>query len=173
MRFGLIFLVLAGAVAVVGVSGSLAGSSPDNDGDGVFNLVDNCVNAGNPPSGGATEPQQDFDLDGFGQQCDADYDNSGGTVNVTDFNFFISCFNASAALGNPFPVVGSSAGVDCNNMDMDSTGTINTTDFNFFIGLFNAGTVGESGLPCASLGDPNSPNMTGRNACFFDPTPND
>lgn len=172
MRFGLISVALAGAVALVAAGGSIAGSSPDNDGDGVFNLVDNCVNEANPSTAGPTEPQNDFDLDGFGQQCDADYDNTGGTVNVTDFNFFIGCFNASQAIpGNP--VVGSSGGIDCNAMDHDSTGTINVTDFNFFIAAFNNGSNFESGLPCAIEGDAQSPNMTGRNPCTYDPTPND
>ena len=172
MRFGLISLALAGAIALIGAGGSIAGSTPDTDGDGVFNLVDNCVHVPNAPAGGPGEPQLDFDGDGFGNQCDGDFNNSGGTVNTTDFNIFTPCNAMALAAGFPFPVTGSVAGIDCNNVDMDGSGTINTTDFNFLTPLLSIGVNGESGLPCAKY-DINAPNMTGRNICEFDPTPND
>jgi YVTN family beta-propeller protein len=51
--------------------------SPDTDGDGVPDAVDNCVSAANGPSG--TEPgqegQENFDGDALGDVCDADDDN--------------------------------------------------------------------------------------------------
>ena len=40
----------------------------DQDGDGVPDISDNCRNASNPG-------QQDYDGDGFGNQCDADFNN--------------------------------------------------------------------------------------------------
>ena len=57
-------------------------TSDDVDGDGVTDFTDNCVFKANPS-------QQDFDNDGFGTACDADYNNDC-TVNFQDVSIFVS-----------------------------------------------------------------------------------
>ena len=52
-------------------------SGPDTDGDGIQDPIDNCRLTANPL-------QQDANLDGFGNICDADINNSG-TVTTADF----------------------------------------------------------------------------------------
>jgi len=167
MRLGLISLALASAMAMAFAGGSIAGTTPDTDGDGVFNLVDNCKANPNPGIP-ATSPQYDFDKDGFGNICDGDF-NQTATVNTTDFGLFFTCFTTPGnATG---PVTGSAGGRDCRNMDMNGTNTINTADFGLFFATFNK-PMPESGLPCANP-SPLAPNMTGRLPCTYDPTPND
>jgi hypothetical protein len=53
----------------------------DNDADGTFDQIDNCLNVVNPD-------QRDTDADGFGNLCDADLDNSGfvDSVDLVLFN---------------------------------------------------------------------------------------
>lgn len=87
-----------GATIAVGIAlalpigvGTLAGSNPDTDGDGVFDLVDNCVEVFNPAPAGTntSDMQTDTDQDGFGNHCDCDYTNNG-LVNSQDFLSFCS-----------------------------------------------------------------------------------
>ena len=54
---------------------------PDNDGDGIVDAFDNCVNAANGPS--SPNPQRDTNGDGFGNVCDADLNNDN-VVNFSD-----------------------------------------------------------------------------------------
>lgn len=166
MRFGVISLALAGALAMAVAGGTIAGTNPDTDADGVFDVVDNCLEDANPPMVGTnlTDLQTDYDRDGFGNTCDSDFNNSG-TVNGTDFGFFFGCFNIS-------PIDQAPSGVNCQNMDYNDTGTVNGTDFGFFFGDFISTILGPSNLACA-LTAGGSPNLTGRSACEFDPTPND
>jgi hypothetical protein len=53
-----------------GSFGFSASSSPDSDGDGVSDAVDNCINQPNPD-------QLDRDVDGLGNVCDSDDDGDG------------------------------------------------------------------------------------------------
>ena len=90
MKFGGLSLTLgaAGALALMIVGGSLsttAGSNPDQDHDGVVDLVDNCLGVNNPVNDQGYQP--DCDFDGFGDECDGDLTNDG-LVNVPDFNEF-------------------------------------------------------------------------------------
>ncbi len=103
--------------------------APDTDGDGIQDPIDNCRLTANPL-------QQDANLDGYGNICDADINNSG-TVTTADFGLLRS-------------VLGQSAGFSATAAasDMNSSGTVTTADF----GLLRArlGTApGPSGLACA------------------------
>ena len=53
-----------------------AGLSPDTDGDGVFDVDDNCLDLANASQG-------DADTDGFGQVCACDL-NDGGVCSTPD-----------------------------------------------------------------------------------------
>jgi hypothetical protein len=63
----------------------------DSDGDGVPDVRDDCTDVPDPA-------QADVDLDGYGNACDADYDENG-TVGIGDFSIFAAAFGASA--GDP------------------------------------------------------------------------
>ncbi len=62
--------------------------TPDTDGDGVVDTQDNCTLVANAD-------QRDTDADNFGNVCDADLDNSGGNVNLTDFSLFRIAFGSA------------------------------------------------------------------------------
>ncbi len=101
----------------------------DTDGDGIQDPIDNCRLTANPL-------QQDANLDGFGNICDADINNSG-TVTTADFGVLRSVLGQSAS----FSPTAAAA-------DMNGSGTVTTADF----GLLRArlGTApGPSGLACA------------------------
>jgi hypothetical protein len=59
----------------------------DGDGDGVPNVVDNCVTVLNPG-------QEDSDGDLCGNQCDADY-NQDSLISILDFGTFQTCFTGA------------------------------------------------------------------------------
>ncbi|MCH2222109.1 MAG: thrombospondin type 3 repeat-containing protein [Dechloromonas sp.] len=142
-------LLIAGASMNVS-----AGPNPDVDGDGVKNLVDNCVQASNPDNDQANQSGPlDADRDGFGNACDADYNNNG-TINTQDFAQF------SAAYGTGYP--GDAAYSDV--IDMNANGTINTQDFASFSSGYGAGVPGPSALKCAST-VAGSDNLTGEIPC--------
>jgi len=145
------FSVTLGAVAalallVVGASGTIAGPTPDSDGDNVKNLVDNCMDVSNPVN--TQGIQVDYDLDGYGNQCDGDLNNSGAT-NVTDFVLF------GAAFGSACNWDGSACTEAAYNdlADMDASGSIGVTDFVLFGANFLLGVPGPSGLLCATNSD--------------------
>ncbi len=95
--------------------------TPDTDGDGVVDTQDNCTLVANAD-------QRDTDADNFGNMCDADLDNSGGNVNLTDFSLFRIAF-------------GSADG----DADFDGSGVVDLTDFSTFRILFGS-PAGPSGL---------------------------
>ena len=85
-------------------------SDEDTDGsDGIPNSADNAYLSGNPG-------QQDTDGDGYGNMCDADFDNSGSVI-INDFNMMNSVWGAAD------PVI-----------DMNSDGVIDISDFNLLNG---------------------------------------
>ena len=51
------------------ITGNVVGST-DTDGDGIADELDNCLNKSNPA-------QIDTNSDGYGNACDADYNNDG------------------------------------------------------------------------------------------------
>ena len=83
----------------------------DSDGDGVGDACDNCRTVSNPPTATpghlATGGQPDDDLDGIGNECDGDFDQSD-FVNVTDLLRFLEAFGQGVTdstcpdpVGNP------------------------------------------------------------------------
>lgn len=179
MRISLIVLASA-AVAMVVAGGSVAGNTPDTDGDGIFNLVDNCTEAPNSlTTSGHSISQGDTDADGFGNTCDGDFNNNGA-VNAQDSGIFNVCFACAAGQGgNPnTPTNCTSAGIDCEVTDLNDNGFVNAQDTGRFFQLFAAevtngpgSSIGPSGLPCATkdITGPLSGNMTGRHPCVYDP----
>jgi FtsP/CotA-like multicopper oxidase with cupredoxin domain len=86
----------------------------DSDGDGVDDLADNCTQVANPL-------QRDTDEDGYGNYCDADFDQSLTSVDLTDFSMLRTAF--------------STAGPD---EDLNGDGTVNLSDFSLFRGMFGS-----------------------------------
>lgn len=83
----------------------------DSDGDGVNDLTDNCKLVANAA-------QRDTDNDGFGNYCDADFNNDGLT-NATDLGFLKSKFFTTDADG-----------------DLNGDGIVNALDLGIFKALF-------------------------------------
>jgi hypothetical protein len=136
MKFGM--FALTAALLMLALPAFAGPGSPcfvledpvDTDSDGVCDVGDNCTTV---PNGGAQFC--DTDSDGYGNSCDADFDN-GLTVNPADFvDYFLPAFTSGNAP---------------NGEDMDCGGTVNPADFvNFFLPQFTGGGPGPSGLACA------------------------
>ncbi len=107
----------------------VAPPAADTDSDGVPDSLDNCINVANgpliPDAGGNS--QLDADGDGYGNICDADFDNSG-FVNFADLGAFRTAFGSSD------PVA-----------DMDGSGFVNFADLGLFRNAFGA-APGPSGV---------------------------
>ncbi len=111
--------------------------SPDTDGDGVTNLIDNCMLLANPDQADADQDgvgdacdncvnasnpsQTDADRDGCGNACDADL-NQTGYVEGADFNSFRRCF------GQTLPGSGPASDPTCAESDLDDDGVVTTAD---------------------------------------------
>lgn len=132
MRIG--SLVAAGSALLIAVGlsvASVAGPAVDTDGDGIFNVLDNCSSLANKA------PQDcDTDNDGYGNRCDGDYNNDK-VVTAADFGtFFLPDFKKGKDSGK---------GTDsnCDNV-------VTAADFGGgFLPQFKAGKPGPSGLFCA------------------------
>jgi hypothetical protein len=121
-----------------------AGAITDTDNDLVPDAFDNCLTAANGPGDGSN--QVDGDQDGYGNACDADYDNAAAAseVNLLDFGIFVACLG-------PAP----NQAVVC---DHNGVNGVEILDFGVFLSLFGSGapgTTGPSGLACA--GNANAP----------------
>lgn len=127
-----------------------AGAVTDTDSDLVPDAFDNCnllSNGPNPvPPSLFTSNQVDSDVDGYGNACDADYDQDGNeNVTGTDFQDFLAAFT-----GGPTTVT-----------DHNGDGQTTTVDFQIFLSAFRLTTavdqVGPSGLACAGVTTPCTP----------------
>ena len=87
--------------------------SPDTDGDGVIDTLDNCILVAN-------SDQRDTNNDGYGNICDADLDNDG-QVGFSDFGLFRSAF------GTADP-----------DADFDGNGSVGFSDVGIFRSLFGS-----------------------------------
>jgi hypothetical protein len=102
---------------------------PDADLDDVGDPLDNCLVEPN-------EDQRDTDLDGYGNVCDADYDNNG-VAGASDFAAFKLAYGS--LLGGP---------LYDPDLDADGDGAIGSGDFVFLKSVYG-GAPGPSGLACA------------------------
>jgi len=117
-----------------------AGAVTDGDSDLVPDAFDNCSALANGPAEGSN--QVDADVDGYGNACDADYDQDATqAVNTLDFSIFLSAFTG----GSPTTVT-----------DHDGDGSTTTIDFSTFLAAFQSAApqVGPSGLACAGVTTP-------------------
>jgi hypothetical protein len=124
-------------LAIGFVLAASAGVPETTDGDNIPDVLDKCM----LDSRNAQPPRTcDTDQDGYGNVCDADF-NQDGLVTPSDFvSFFIPAFKGLVA-----PTHGE---------DMDCDGQVLPTDFtSYFVPKFkgaNGGAVpGPSGLSCA------------------------
>ena len=89
----------------------------DADLDGIPDADDNCVNDPNPS-------QLDTNADGFGNACDADFDNDG-VVGSSDFAMLLQAYGSSVGDANYDP-----------DIDVDGDGIIGGKEFSFLIRRF-------------------------------------
>jgi hypothetical protein len=88
---------------------------PDSDGDGLLDAFDNCMDIANGPDAGigySGGVQVDTDMDGYGNPCDGDFDQSN-TVGGGDFSpLFLADFTAGtdSGIGTDMDCGGSCAG---------------------------------------------------------------
>jgi hypothetical protein len=101
----------------------------DSDGDGIPNTLDDCLLVANPG-------QTDTNADGYGNRCDADYDDNGN-VDGADLARFKAAYLSSTG----------DAAYDAD-IDADSDGEIGPLDFSAFKTLYLL-VPGPSGLACA------------------------
>jgi hypothetical protein len=104
-------------------------ASSDQDQDGVPDDSDNCLLEANPS-------QLDTDQDGYGNLCDADFDDDG-IVNLLDFGLLRSAYLTQAGHPSWNPEV-----------DANGDGLVNVLDFGEFRAAY-LGVPGPSGLACA------------------------
>jgi len=105
---------------------SLPAAAPiDQDQDGTLDIDDNCTVVPNAA-------QADSNNDGYGDLCDADYDDDG-IIGGLDFTSLVASYLAKE--GDP----AYNRAVDCNG-----DGLIGGPDFTCFIRGFNAGAPGPS-----------------------------
>jgi hypothetical protein len=118
------YVTIAGFRAAVACTGQ-----GDTDGDGVCDSLDNCLQRMNAD-------QLDGDLDGYGNACDADYDNNG-LVGTSDFAVIV-------------PMIGTTSASSAYDERLDHTGdgAIGVPDFSYMIGQIG-NAPGPSALACA------------------------
>jgi len=102
---------------------------PDQDQDGVDDPFDDCLIDPNPD-------QRDTNQDGYGNLCDADFDDDGvvGTIDFGLFKFAFGSWLGQLAYDS--------------NMDFDGDGSVGVLDFGLFRSQFGL-PPGPSGLACA------------------------
>jgi len=125
-------IMLASLFAIGFAMSATAGSVVDSDlpsGDLVPDQFDNCRLVQNGPNQGSN--QVDTDVDGYGNACDADYDNDFA-VTTADFSVFLTAFGGAGT-----------------ETDHDGDGATTTADFAVFLSQFGLPFTADSGLACA------------------------
>lgn len=127
--------LMAGGIALLATLGlsfaAFAGPSVDSDGDGVYDVLDNCVNVPN-----AFPNDCDTDQDGYGNMCDGDFNQDYGSDGA-DFLVFNHDFTTTGLDGG-------------TGTDMNCDGYVDGADFLLFNHQFTTtGVPGPSGLYCA------------------------
>jgi len=143
MKLDLLALVCALGVTFGLTMGSLAGSVADTDSDGIPDAYDNCITIPNGPLWGTCSRNEDIDGDGYGDACDADWNNDGAP-GFDDLTLFLANIgNANAPPG----------------MDLNCDGAPGFDDCTWLINHIGEGMgTGDatSGLPCAAANLPGS-----------------
>jgi hypothetical protein len=103
----------------------------DADGDAVTNDLDNCL-------AGENSEQIDSDHDGYGNACDADY-NDDGMVGTPDWAAFARAFGATEGSPDYDP-----------KLDANGDGVIGTAELALLGSSFGQ-PLGPSGLACAGI----------------------
>jgi len=118
---------------------SFAGLAPDADADGIPDVLDKCV-----LDSRNVALSCDTDNDGYGNPCDADF-NQDGVVDSRDFGmFFLPAFRG---------------GSTAQGEDMNCDGVVDSRDFGMFFlpkfrGALGGAVAGPSGLACAGVSSP-------------------
>jgi hypothetical protein len=92
-----------------------AGVAADTDGDGIPDVLDKCTLDSRNVTASC-----DSDGDGYGNPCDADFDQNFLTASSDFSMFFVPAFKGLDPA--PWP----------QGMDMDCNGIVNSTDFSMF-----------------------------------------
>ncbi len=106
----------------------------DSDADGIGDPVDNCKVAPNAS-------QTDTNADGFGNRCDADYDDNG-MVGISDYGMLLGAFGTTTGMPGFDP-----------EFDLNDNGVIGGGEVAFFLNRFGL-PPGPSGLACAGTSTP-------------------
>ncbi len=97
----------------------------DIDGDHAPDSTDNCLSQMNPS-------QLDADGDGFGNACDADFDQSG-VSGISDYGTFRSCYGQAVPAS-----AGPAADPTCAESDMNGDLVVGVADYGLFRGAFGS-----------------------------------
>jgi len=140
--------IMLGSVAIVATlalllsATSSLGQGADMDADGVPDDQDNCILVPNGPLLGLSDvsspsyvPQQDGDDDGYGNACEADFNNDGGSFGLDDISSMLNAMNNSQHPAE---------------MDINSDGGVGLDDFSHAWNEMLAQLPGPSGLACAA-----------------------
>ena len=128
--------LMAGGIALLATLGlsfaAFAGPSVDSDGDGVYDVLDNCVSVQNQPPADC-----DHDNDGYGNLCDGDFNQDYGTF-PNDFDIWFADFTGTGYDGG-------------TGTDMNCDGYVFPNDFDIWFAQFTSAAPqpGPSGLHCA------------------------
>jgi hypothetical protein len=134
-------MMLVSLIALGLAMNANAGSVVDDDNDLVPNAFDNCLTDPNGPANGSN--QVDADQDGFGNACDADYNQLNG-VTVVDFGIFVNCLTPGD--------------VNAPLCDHNGLNGVTVVDFQTFLRLLGPPSLtGPSGLACAGVTQPCTP----------------
>ncbi len=123
---------------------SFAGAVVDADLDTIPDQFDNCRTVQNGPN--QIWNQNDSDADGYGDRCDADYDQDGATA-PSDFSRFLQCFGTTWL--TIYPPLPNQPAPFCAVTDYDRDSATTPLDLTFFLSRFGRGGVLPSGLACA------------------------